>query len=135
MITQSLINNLEKKGLVIYHKAPNSFTILKPIEAKGNGIDWDIKAPFTFLSNTVDENGNYYPKSPPVKTDSPILKLKFIDEKFDVSLWKWTDKTIPGYFQKKIETEKEALNIIVNYFFEENEYFNAYREWKLKSKN
>jgi hypothetical protein len=115
-------NELELLGLKTFSSGPDLLLVLKPLEIKGNGIFGMIQEP---LKNPFNDN------EPGIKTDAPLLGIFGNKNGYRVQVWQWTPGPGPGDFELTVSSDKEAIELARNYFFEENVYFEAYRKWKL----
>ncbi len=117
-------NELELLGLKTFFVSPDLLLVLKPIEIKGNCIVGAVHEP---LQNPLNDN------EPGIKTDAPLLGIFLDTNGYRVQVWQWTPGPGPGDFELTVSSDKEAIELARNYFFEENVYFEAYRKWKLKN--
>lgn len=131
-LSEETINILESKGLTLFGKTSESISVGKPISVAGNCIEWDIRKPFI---EYVEVEGNYQAVQGPFATDAPILGIWIEKSGFRVSVWQWTPGPGPGDFDEKLNSEEEVVELVLDYFFGNNKYFNAYRKWMIDNKN
>jgi hypothetical protein len=116
-------NSLEILGLKTFSNGPDLLLVIKPIEIKGNCIVGAVNEP---LQNPYKDN------EPGIKTDAPLLGIFWNTNAYRVQVWQWTPGPGPGDFELTVSSEKEAIELTQNYFFEKNVYFEAFKKWKLK---
>ena len=131
-LTQKTIDKIESKGLVLFGKKRDLVMVSKPLSTIGNCIEWKITKPFVELENIENE---LVPKKEQFETDAPVLGVFIEPTGFRIEVWQWVPGPGPGDFEKLVSSEEEVYENIVNYFFENNEYFEAYKEYELKNKN
>ena len=50
--------------------------------------------------------------------------------KYELLCWNWVPGPGPGDFHLQFDTEDEAMDFIIAYYFEKNEYFEARRQYE-----
>jgi hypothetical protein len=111
-LTQQLLT----KGLVIFGR-DQSITIHKPAGVGGNNIPgWKSIPVITKISDDWDNTVEY-------RSDSPLLHLRFDQNRFFVHHHNWIPGPGPGDFSLDFETEQQAIDFIISYYFGENKYF------------
>ena len=132
MLSQHTIDKLESKGLVLFGKERDLIMVCKPITTIGNCIEWKITSPIVEFE--LNDN-DLIPKKNQFKTDAPVLGI-FIEEKgFKVQVWQWVPGPGPGDFETFVTSEEEVYEHTINYFFEDNTYFEAYRNYEIKNRS
>lgn len=121
------IARLKSRGLFLLGEGGSFVRILKPWDIPGNGIPGRKNCPITFLDTSGD---SLEEKEPPVLTDASLLGLSLREGKYHVSVWNWVPGPGPGDFDHEYDTEKKAIEMVFRYFFEPNEYFDAYQKWQ-----
>ena len=131
MLSHKTIIELEAKGLTLFGKKGKSIRVGKPVSIDGNCIEWDVHQPFTEI---IEVDGKYESKLGSFKTDAPILGVWIEESGFRVSVWQWSPGPGPGDFDDLVYTEEEVCQRVINYFFEDNDYFISYRKWKSENR-
>lgn len=127
MLSKNTIEKLEAKGLKVFGKERTLLMVCKPLNVVGNCIENQISTPIHEMEQV---NGEYVSKEKQFETDAPVLSIHIEEEEFRVMVWQWVPGPGPGDFEVVVRSEGEAFKIAVNYFFEKNEHFEAYRNWK-----
>lgn len=125
MITTSALQLFESRNIRVYDYG-NNWLLLKPVGAGGNSINGWLSSPvisFTDQSFTHSEEE---------RSDCPLLQLQYNAGTFSVICWNWVPGPGPGDFELEFGTEQDAVDYVLNYFFGENEYFEARKTWELK---
>jgi hypothetical protein len=100
---------------------------IKPSGLSGNKLPF----PSSFkLVNIIDNTEIVH------YSDCPIISTMENREgkPFRVMCWNWVPGPGPGDFEKFFDTEEEALDCVLWYLFEENEYFNARKTYEEQKK-
>ncbi|MEO1628269.1 MAG: hypothetical protein AAFV25_24180, partial [Bacteroidota bacterium] len=119
---------LEAKGLRFYPRSDESYHLLKQIGAEGNSIPNFTSLPLTVLNEegeTVKE----------VKSNCPGINLSRNDEGFRLMCWDWAPGPGPGDFDLRFDTEAATVDFLDSYYFGDNEYFEARKQYVLQSRN
>ena len=100
----------------------------KPVKTKGNCIVGKRWKP---ISEFEPNEKELIPKENQFETDAPILGIFIEDSGYKVQVWQWVPG--PGDFELSVSTESEVLFHTIRYFFEQNEYFEAFQKYHLKN--
>lgn len=130
--SQHIIDQLESKGLFLFRQDRFFRWVAKPVGIPGNCIEGRIREPIVEFEEV---DGEFAPKKEQFKTDAPALSILIEPNGFRVQVWNWVPGPGPGDFDTLVETEEEACALIINYFFEENEHFEAYRQYHMNNDN
>ena len=123
MLSKENIDKLSSKGLKISN-GTNRISIIKPKGLFGNSL------PENNQSKIIIHFGEEE-----MFSDCPIMRVNKTDNKFTASCWDWAPGPGPGDFAKDFVTEDELVSFIINYYFEENEYFEARKRYTIQSRN
>jgi hypothetical protein len=115
---------LKSKGLLISGNDENRITVIKPKGISGNFLPENnhTKIPIIW------ENKEIF-------TDCPIIRLEKSNDKISVICWDWVPGPGPGDFYIDFELEKDAINFILNYYFENNDFFNIRKQYIIQNRN
>ena len=130
MLTQKTIDKLESKGLVLFGKKRDLIMVCKPLTTQGNCIKGRISTP---ICEFEEVNGKFVLKEDQFETDAPVLGIFIEKNGYRVQVWQWVPGPGPGDFQLIVSSEEEAFEATINYFFEQNEHFQAYRKYHLEN--
>lgn len=126
ILSEKAIANLQSKGINILGE--NSLSIYKAIGKPGNSIpNWK-----SFPIVEIEEDGTVTNE---IYSDCPILVLDKKGDKFSLIHWDWIPGPGPGDFELEFESETAVLAFIQSYFFEENEYFEARKNYEQLSRD
>jgi hypothetical protein len=125
VITTSTLQLFESKNIRVFDYG-TKWLLLKQIGAGGNSIKGWLSSPVISFTDKL------LTQSTELRSDCALLQLQFNDGKFSVVCWNWVPGPGPGDFELEFATEQAAVDYALNYFFGENEYFEAYKAWQLK---
>jgi hypothetical protein len=80
-------------------------------------------------------NDELVSKKDQFKSDAPMLSIHIEKDEYRVRVWQWVPGPGPGDFDIGVNTEEEACQLAINYFFEKNEHFEAYKNYLLNELN
>lgn len=127
-LSEKIIDELESKGLVLFGKERMLIQVGKPSTTKGNCIEgkkWNPICEFEPIENEL------IPKKEQFETDAPILGIFIEENGYKVQVWQWVPGPGPGDFEIVLDNEEQVLVATLNYFFEKNDYFEAFRKYHL----
>lgn len=127
MLSQYASEILESKGLKLFQRTNDHILVAKPISTPGNHISSKKSQPFTRLEEI---EGKWEIMQDPFETNAPILGMSREEDKINVSVWQWVPGPGPGDFSICVNSEEEAISLVLNYFFENNQYFEAYSQYE-----
>lgn len=119
--------NLEKlllKGLKISSDGKTRISIIKPKGLNGNFLPENNQSKILI---SLDDEDLY--------SDCPIIRISKNDNKFSAICWDWTPGPGPGDFIIDFNSEDELVNFLINYYYGENEYFEARKKYVIQSRN
>lgn len=115
---------LKSKGLLASGNNENRLTVIKPKGIPGNSLPANNHSNIPIIWND-DE----------ILTDCPVIRLEKSNNKISVICWDWTPGPGPGDFCVDFESEDDAVIFLLNYYFENNDFFNARKQYIIQSRN
>jgi hypothetical protein len=115
---------LLSKGLIISEEEDNLMWITKPKGIEGNFLPEKEPSPNEIILEAND-----------VPTDCPIIQISKNENKISAFLWDWAPGPGPGDFDIDFDTEDDAVSFLINYYFGENEYFEARKNYLVQSRD
>ncbi len=117
---------LSEKGIVFVQRA--DLILYKEIGKAGNSIpNWKGR-PLITLNKQFETINEIY-------SDCPMLHLEKKADKYKLEHWSWVPGPGPGDFELEFDTESALIDFIDSYFFGENEYFEARKEYEHYSRD
>lgn len=111
--SDSMRKKLEAKGLVLRNRF-GSVAIMKPMEITGNSL------PDYQSSHMQDIHGQGG-----IASDCPMIEWSSRKERIRLSHWAYVPGPGPGDFEEEFDTEEDAVDFILSYFFGDNPFFQA----------
>ncbi|CAA7386143.1 hypothetical protein [Chryseobacterium fistulae] len=124
MLAKQNQNILKAKGLVIYGNGENKLNILKPKGVPGNFLPEDKQSQIPIRWG----NREFF-------TDSPVINIEKNEDIFSIICWDWTPGPGPGDFRIEVNSETEVVDFVINFYFEENIHFEAYKKDITQNRN
>lgn len=107
----------------------NRYTILKPIDVKGNHIPkWESLPIITEYNEKSEVSKEYV-------SDAPPLSLWFIKNSWRVIHHDWVPGPGPGDFNIEFKNEDDAIDFIITYYFSDNIYFKEKKDYVSQNRN
>jgi hypothetical protein len=129
-LSQNIIDRLESKGLVLFGKERDMVMVCKPVTTKGNCIEGKLWKP---INEFEAVEGELTLKANQFETNAPVLGIYVEENGFKVQVWQWVPGPGPGDFEVVVSTEEEVYIHTINYFFEKNEHFDAFKKYHLEN--
>lgn len=125
-ISQSNKKRLEDLGLIIW-ETDNRCFIYKKTGVPGNCLPRLLLFPLVDVETSVTTE---------LESDCPTILFWLSENNYEVICWNWVPGPGPGDFELGFTSEESAIEFIISYYFEKNEYFEArrlYEEEKIAS--
>lgn len=100
----------------------------KPITTIGNCIEGTCLTPVNEFELIGEK---LVLKEKQFETDAPMVGVFIQKDTYKVQVWQWIPGPGPGDFELEFHSEEAACSLVINYFFEMNEHFEAYKNYEL----
>lgn len=124
MLNKENQNKLTSRGLKMSGNGENRISIIKPKGLDGNFLPENNRSKIII---SLDDGDLY--------SDCPIINVFKTDNIFSAMCWDWVPGPGPGDFKIDFNTENELVDFLINYYFGENEYFEARKRYVIQSRN